>query len=251
MPNGFQDNSQSQDIGSLILQPGRWERIEESVKAGVPIRGIAKVLLEEDNDIRAYYEQTGSTNPLKTLSNVITYHVSEKLSVAERMGMKMFHAFFERETGDLNVLTKLKQMVEVQEERAGKAIEFERKLGIVTQQAGREMMILVSILNTLGKLSIAAGVDLKEQSPHPVVSEEDAKSSDRNRVFYTFLELLRRHGYSDKRAVELVTGIPDLTDTSKDEPDPLGLGDINLLDLMRRADRFQDAELQEAPATSH
>ncbi len=249
MPNGFQDNFQSQDIGSLILQAGRWERIEESVKAGVPIRGIAKVLLEEDNDIRAYYELTGSTNPLKTLSNVITYHVNEKLSVAERVGIRMFRAFFEQETGDLNVLTKLKQMVALQEERAGKAIELERRLGIVTQQAGREMMILVNILNTLGKLSIAAGVDLREQPPQPAVSE-DEESSEKGRVFYTFLELLRRHGYSDKRAVELVTGIPDLTGASKDEPDPLGLADINLMDLMRRADRFQDAEAQ-TPATSH
>lgn len=249
MPNGFQDNSQSQDIGSLILQAGRWERIEESVKAGVPIRGIAKVLLEEDNDIRAYYEKTGSSNPLKTLSNVITYHVREKLSVAERIGIKMFHAFFERETGELNILTKLKQMVEVQEERAGKAIELERRLGIVTQQAGREMMILLSILNTLGKLSIAAGLDLKEQSPRPVASEEE-KSSEGGRMFYTFLELLRRHGYSDKKAVELVTGIPDLMGDTKDEPDPLGLGNISLIDAMRRAER-KDMNAEQAPATSH
>lgn len=240
MTNGLQSNSQSQDIGSLILQAGRWDRIEDNVKAGVPIRGIALALLEDDEEIRMYYEQSGSTNPQKTLSNVISYHVNNKVPMAERAGYKMFRHFFERETGDTNVLTNLKQMVEIQQERAAQAILFERKIGVVTGQAGREMMILTNILSNLGKLMISAGLDIREQvQREPAKAQEE--SSRGNRVLYTFLELLKRHGYSDARAIELLTGVPDLTGATKGEPDPLGMEKINLFDVMRCADEMKDA----------
>lgn len=248
MPNGSENNSQSQDIGSLLLQADRWARIEDGVKAGVPISGIARGLLEEDQEIHAHYERTGSTNPQKTLSNVIAYHVREKISVSERIGYKQFRYFFEREVGDLNVVRELKQMVDLQKERTAKAIELERRLGMVTVQAGREMMVLNNILGTLGKLKIAAGLDIEEQPELMIVNAEE-DTSERGRVFYTFLELLRRHGYSDKKAIELVTGISDLTGASKDEPDPLGLSDINLIDLMHRAENAPVAD--EAVAASY
>jgi len=218
MPNGFANDSQSQDIGALLLQGGRWERIEESVKAGVPIRGIARALLEEDKDIKAYYEQTGSENPLKTLSNVITYHVNEKMTLAELTGYKMLGNFFAQETGDIHVLKNLKELAALQQERTGQAVLLERRLGMVTGQAGREMMILTNIYSTLGKLMVAAGMDIKEKEPETVTKEHSSPGD--SYAFVMLMMILEKQGYSQKRSIEIATGVPDLA--GEREPDPPG-----------------------------
>lgn len=242
MSNDLQNNSQSQNIGTMLLQADRWGRIEDWVKAGVPIRGIAKAFLEEDDEIRSYYEQKGSTNPQKTLSNVIAYHVREQISVAERIGFKQFRYFFEREVGDMNVLQELKQLVDLQKERTGKAVELERKIGIVTAQTGKEMTILTNILGTLGKLMLSAGLNLREEEK--CVTDSKTETQNGNIAMYILIVLLEQHGYSRTKAIEVATGIPDITGKANDEPDPLGVKKISLIDMMRLSENMEREQVQ-------
>lgn len=215
MPNDPTATALQKDIGEMLLQSDRWSMIvDKAVNLGYPITGIAKTLLEEDKEIADYYARTGSTNPQKTLMNLILYHLREKVPVADRVGTKFVRAFFERETGNMNILEEMKQMIDIQKERVAFSVGFERKFNIPSIHAGKELATLTKMYGTLGQLLVAAGLvsQLQDEARQPE-STKSATSQERKDRVERFMEMYieKNPGVTKAQLLEKMTGISDIT----------------------------------------
>ncbi|MDO8648813.1 MAG: hypothetical protein Q7R81_03440 [Candidatus Peregrinibacteria bacterium] len=212
METSLHPSGNDQAIGDLLLQGAVWAKVEDMIRLGFPTVGIAKMLLDECPEIAAHYQQ--NSRAADSLARLIRYHSQKRISMEERFGYAKMRAYLERAADGIDVLQSMKNTIEVQQERCGRACLLENKIGIPSEMAGRELERLVTMLFKLGQIFTAAGLVSYLQAPKPPMDgARSVASQERKGRFERALgRYLEDHpGVTAARAMEDLTGITDIT----------------------------------------
>ena len=190
----------------MLRQPETWGLIEDLVKGGYESENIAQILLAEMPEVAEHYATNKQAK--QTLGRLIRKYVQLHIPIKERFGVTKLRAYIDREIG-VDVIKELKSAIVMQKERVGRTVEWENRLNIPNVASGKEVERLGKLLGTLGQLLIAAGMNLHEEEVLDII---DVQPSEGGGYAKLVMEELKKQGVVERKASEVATGIPALTD---------------------------------------